>query len=179
LQPYPYDIAKGKALLAQAGYPNGIDVEFDIFVGRLPAHETIALALASQLAECGIRTKINEFEFGVFSERRLGDKHAPMFVYSLGDWALEPVWMFGWLTQGMAGHYWSTPEWTALLADLSKTYDPDARIPLYHKVQQMMYDECPVIAVCELESVWGMRKGITYKPGLQETLNFYGIKKVK
>jgi peptide/nickel transport system substrate-binding protein len=172
LEPYPYDPEKAKELLTEAGYPDGLDVEFDTFVGRLPAHDTIAQAIVSQLADVGINAKVNAFEFGAFSERRVAGEHAPMFVYSIGDWALEPVWMFDWLTQGQAGHYWTSPEWQDLLAELSKTYDPEARVPLYHQVQQMLYDEVPFIAVAELETVWGARDGINFQPRPDETLKF-------
>ena len=175
LAPYPYDPDKAKELLAEAGYPDGFEAEFDTFIGRLPAHDTIAQAVVSQLGEVGINIKVNAFEFGAFSERRIGDQHAPMFVYSIGDWALEPVWMFGWLTQGQAGHYWTTPEWEALLAELSKTYDPQARLPLYKQVQQMLYENAPFIAVEELETVWGVRDGIEYQPRPDETLKFAAI----
>ena len=177
LAPYPYDPEKAKELLAEAGYPNGFDTEFDTFVGRLPSHDTIAQAVVEQLAEVGVNAKVNAFEFGAFSERRIGGQHAPLFVYSIGDWALEPVWMFGWLTQGQAGHYWTTPEWEALLAELSKTYDPQARIPLYHQVQDMLYEEAPFIAVAELETVWGLRDGTVYAPRPDEASNFAVISK--
>jgi peptide/nickel transport system substrate-binding protein len=177
LEPYPYDPEKAKELLAEAGYPNGFDTEFDTFVGRLPAHDTIAQAVVSQLADVGINAKVNAFEFGVFSERRIGDQHAPMFIYSIGDWALEPVWMFGWLTQGQAGHYWSPPEWEDLLSELSRTYDPQARIPLYHQVQDMLYEYCPFASVAELETIWGVREGIEFQPRPDETLKFAAIYK--
>lgn len=175
LEPYPYDPDKAMELLAEAGYPDGFEVEFDTFVGRLPAHDTIAQAVIAQLGEVGIDVKVNAFEFGAFSERRVSGDHAPMFVYSIGDWALEPVWMFGWLTQGQAGHYWTTPEWEALLTELSRTYDPQARLPLYEQVQEMLYENAPFIAVAELETVWAARDGISYQPRVDETLKFSAI----
>lgn len=176
LEPYPYDPDRARELLAEAGYPDGFDTEFDTFVGRLPAHDTIAQAVVSQLGEVGINAQVNAFEFGVFSERRVGDQHAPLFVYSIGDWALEPVWMYDWLTQGQAGHYWSPPEWEALLEELSATYDPEARIALYHDVQQMMFDEAPLATVAELETIWGIRDGVFYEPRPDETLKFATVR---
>lgn len=52
---YPYDIAAAQALLADAGYPDGIDIE-------LSAASEIAIAevLQAQWAEAGIRTTINQ-----------------------------------------------------------------------------------------------------------------------
>lgn len=176
LEPYPYNPDRARELLADAGYPDGFDTEFDTFVGRLPAHDTIAQAVVAQLAEVGINAEVNALEFGVFSERRVGDQHAPLFIYSIGDWALEPVWMYDWLTQGQAGHYWSPPEWEALLTELSATYEPEPRIPLYQEVQEMMFEEAPLAAVAELETIWGIRDGVFYEPRPDETLKFASVR---
>jgi peptide/nickel transport system substrate-binding protein len=52
------DIAKAKALLAQAGHPNGIDLEMDL--RKQPAWESqCMLAYAEMAAQAGIRIKLN------------------------------------------------------------------------------------------------------------------------
>ena len=58
---YPHDPARARALLAEAGYPNGIDVTL-----RLPPRPYARRSgevLASQLAESGIRVKIENLEW--------------------------------------------------------------------------------------------------------------------
>src|SRR5207248_3092864 len=53
---YPHDVAKAKALLAQAGLPNGLDLNMHYAAGS--SNEPIAQAIQPQLAQAGIRVKL-------------------------------------------------------------------------------------------------------------------------
>lgn len=55
-KPYHYDLAKAKALLAEAGYADGFKLELDVFAAS-PFRE-IAQALQSSLGEAGIKVSI-------------------------------------------------------------------------------------------------------------------------
>jgi peptide/nickel transport system substrate-binding protein len=50
LKPLAYDPAHAKRLLAEAGYPNGIDIALDASYGKYPKDREIAEAIAGQLS---------------------------------------------------------------------------------------------------------------------------------
>ena len=106
VQPYPYDPAKAKLLLAEAGYPNGFDTEFDSFTGSLVDHSKLAEVIVAQLAQVGIRAKLNVTDFGVFGPKRLAFNTAPMYIYSLGDWAFDMGIHLPSYLEGSQGYYY-------------------------------------------------------------------------
>src|SRR5262249_24484766 len=54
--PFHLDVAKAKALLAEAGYPNGFEVQID--AGNSPPFSDMAQAIQSSLAQGGIKASI-------------------------------------------------------------------------------------------------------------------------
>lgn len=70
---YPHDIAKAKALLAQAGYPNGLDLSL-----KLPPPNYARRGgeiVAAQLAQAGVRVKIENIEWAQWLDQVYG-RHA-------------------------------------------------------------------------------------------------------
>jgi peptide/nickel transport system substrate-binding protein len=70
----PYDLTRAKALLAEAGYPEGLGVVLDCTNNRYLNDEAICRAVASQLDRIGIRVKVDaqpkEIHFAKLFERR-------------------------------------------------------------------------------------------------------------
>ena len=55
----PYDKAKAKTLLAEAGYPNGFEITLDCPNNRYVNDEKICQALAAMWCQIGVMTKVN------------------------------------------------------------------------------------------------------------------------
>lgn len=66
--PFPYDIEKAKALLAEAGYPDGVDIT--VRTGQIETENRVLAAIQQQVAEAGIRLNINSTEKSVYDEDR-------------------------------------------------------------------------------------------------------------
>src|SRR2546427_3197601 len=65
LDPYPYDFAQAKRLLAEAGYPSGFDAGE---LTPLPPVTTMGESVATYLAAVGIRTRVRGMERATFME---------------------------------------------------------------------------------------------------------------
>ncbi len=55
----PYDVAKAKALMTEAGYPNGFEVTLDCPNNRYINDEEICIALAAMWSQVGVKVKVN------------------------------------------------------------------------------------------------------------------------
>jgi len=178
VQPYPFDPAKAKALLAEAGFPNGFDTEFDSFTGSIADHSKPAEAIVGYLQKVGVRAKMNVFEFSAFGPRRVQNQTAPLFIYSIGDAYLEPSWVIRWMTQGGLGMNYKNAKLDEMLALIEATDDPKKRAPLYSDVQKLLKEEAPFIFLYQADAVFGMSTRIDYTPRPDETQWLYplGIK---
>ena len=65
IPPFPYDPERAKALLREAGYPNGFDFTISTTSGAYPGDRDITLAMADQLNKVGVRARANVTEYGV------------------------------------------------------------------------------------------------------------------
>jgi len=57
--------AQAKALLAEAGYPNGIDVD----ITSIPGAQAMAEAVSGELRKIGVRAKVSHLTFGAYREK--------------------------------------------------------------------------------------------------------------
>ena len=64
---YTYDVAKAKELLAEAGYPDGFDLEITV-PSSYSQHVDTAQIIADELSQAGVRTTIKQVEWSTWLE---------------------------------------------------------------------------------------------------------------
>jgi peptide/nickel transport system substrate-binding protein len=185
LKPYPYDPERAKALLAEAGWTPGADgimekdgkrMSFGFMVDKGNAtREQMALALQQDWKKIGVDIAIDVVEFNVYLKRgnsRPGDYDART------GWRItapDPDKTPEYTTEGGNNHYmYSNPEVDRLMAQGKSETDHQKRVEIYHKIQQLMYDDLPIIWVYYWTEIIALNKAITNFPqmGIRDALTY-------
>ena len=143
---YEHDVEKAKALLAEAGYPDGIDLELWTPAGRYLMDVQVAENLNAQWAEANIRVKIRQWEFqSLMSEVKKGEFDMVLLGWSpsTGD---ADVGLFRPLHSSQFPPnsnraFYSNPQVDKLLEDAQTEVDMEKRADLYKQAQAIIMDE--------------------------------------
>jgi peptide/nickel transport system substrate-binding protein len=156
LKPYAFDVAKAKALLAEAGHPNGVDVTLDV----TNAFKEQAEVVAQMLGQAGFRAKVQLWEATALSamwkDPETHDRQ--MNFRSWGDGALDPVGIFNPVLKTKdRGNFsgYSNAEVDRLLTAADTEIDVEKRSKLYQDAQAIIHREAPLLYLWLPQDVYG------------------------
>ncbi|TLF86385.1 hypothetical protein FE391_00345 [Nonomuraea sp. KC401] len=157
-----YDPEKAKQLLAEAGFPDGMELTLE--VGPNTSYQVLAQALQAQLKEVGIKATIKVLEFQqMISVRRTGKFTATVALVQAGrpdpTQFVQDFYMKG-------GSYnpgaFSLDGVGELLAKARASEDVEERkAPMQEIIKKVVEAGPPVIPVCGVTYVAAYRKGVT------------------
>ncbi len=124
LNPYPYNPARAKKLLAEAGYSSGIEANFSITSGAFLKDRDIAEVIASQLGEVGIKVRLVPTERATLQTTWLAGDFKGITSVAWGT-AADPDAMLGWTLYNRKGHK-PDDKLNGLIDKSRKTVDPDS-----------------------------------------------------
>jgi peptide/nickel transport system substrate-binding protein len=174
-----YNPEKAKQLLADAGYPNGLEIGFDAFTGSIVDHSKLAEAISAQLELAGFKPTLNIVEFGVFGPKRLAHETAPLYIYSLGDWAFDMGVHLKSYVEGSQGYYNVDPVLGAKIDAALSEFDTAKRLADYKVIQKDFYDQALYSAIYQLDQIWVVSKSVDWTPQMDEMLRFNLAKPVQ
>jgi peptide/nickel transport system substrate-binding protein len=93
------DIAKAKALLAEAGYPNGFETTISFDLGFAGVNEPLCVLVQESLAQIGIKCTINKIP-GATWRTELNKKVLPLYTNVFSGWLDYPEYFFIWCYHG-------------------------------------------------------------------------------
>lgn len=168
------DIEKAKALLAEAGYANGFDLELYCSAARQPQ----ATIVQAQMAKIGINISIKTLEWGAFSET-VSKGNAQSYIMGW-NWHVDPdFYLYQMLatkqigTLGNGGQY-SNEKVDQLLNDAtSKLTDQDARKAKYEEALLEIVNDLPHLDLYNEKSIHGVSKNVQgFVPTANQSLYF-------
>ncbi|TLD72845.1 peptide ABC transporter substrate-binding protein [Phragmitibacter flavus] len=145
-----FDPAQAKALLAEAGYPDGKGFpKFEILINTMEAHRLIAQAVQSMWREhLGIDVGIINQDWQVYldSQRRM-DYEISRAAWS-GDY-MDPMTFLGMWTKDNGNNQtgWHSSRYEELLRQSSTIADPPQRFAVLKEAETLFLNELPVIPV--------------------------------
>jgi peptide/nickel transport system substrate-binding protein len=181
----PYDPARARKLLAEAGYPNGFQITLGAPNGRYINDLKIAQAVAAMWSRVGVKTEVDAAAPPVFFKNRDSFKYSAYLAgwgASTGELsnALKALLATPDRPRGMgttnAGRH-SNKEMDAKLAEALVTVDDAKREALLAEASRIaIQQEHGLIPIHFELSVWAMRKGLSYQGRADQNTLAVGVK---
>ena len=153
---YPYDVAKAKQLLADAGYAKGFELPITVNWGLTPGDKDVTLAMADQLAKVGVTATISNVENSVFFavQKGIGDKTPSTFTNFLNYGDARFCLQHGATSSQFP--YYSSPQYDALWAQSESTMDPTARAKVLQQLVALAREEANSIFLYQVVDLYGI-----------------------
>ena len=181
VEKYTQDIEKAKALLAEAGYPNGFKAK--IWVNDNPVRRDTAVILQDQLKQIGIDLAIETVEWGAFLDGTARGDHE-MFLLGWGTVTRDPDYgmyeLISTATMGAAGNrsFYSNPTVDKLLEEGRTELDPEKRKAIYKEIQEIIRKDIPMyMIIYPLQNVVTQKNIKNFKLDPANSHKIYGVTK--
>jgi peptide/nickel transport system substrate-binding protein len=158
VKPYPFDLAKAKQMMADAGFANGFNINL-IASSITPAGKDVATTVSAQLAQIGVKTTINVLELAVWIQLFYAppDKRNGIFTQILNwDQTFEPnaTWrFFSTDLPADAGRKWNDDKFNSMYQAAKATIDKDKRTAMYKDAGKYLHDLAPVLFLWQLKTI--------------------------
>jgi len=159
VKPFPYNPAKAKALLAEAGYPNGISFTAEVATGSFPGDSEIYQKMAQDMAKAGIKVTLQKITFPNWLGKYLGRKKWEGQAFGL-SWNTAPyVDSIRPLTIFSCFNFFTftcDDGVKKLIIQANGEFDKDKRKEILQKIHEANRETPPAVFLVEQIDVFGL-----------------------
>ncbi|TAK07236.1 peptide ABC transporter substrate-binding protein, partial [bacterium] len=161
---YEYNPEKARKLLAQAGYPNGVDVELQTPVGRYILDKQITEAMVPMLTAAGIRTKLLTPEWPtLWANVQKG--RTPFYYMGRGSVQDPSAALHQYFKTGGSPRIgYSNPKLDELFDKEQQEFNPEKRKAYLRQAMSLLTEEAPACFMWRHKMLWGQAKTVEYEP---------------
>ncbi|HTZ79445.1 MAG TPA: ABC transporter substrate-binding protein [Stellaceae bacterium] len=173
---WPYDAAKAKALLKEAGHADGFSAKL-LATAQYGMHKDTASLVQQHLAEIGVQVELVLPDWA--TRVNLGNRG--QFEFAVGGTAADsndPDGLSPLLASNSAPSYVrsvgiDTPELDKLLAEGRAEFDAAKRKAIYDKMQDVALAEATLVGLCWRSQGYGMSRKVQGFHNMPGALTFY------
>jgi peptide/nickel transport system substrate-binding protein len=172
IEPYPFDLEKAKALLAEAGYADGFTIDlWAMPVARpyMPEAMKVAEVIQASLAEIGVTANIQSVDWATYLDKATAGEFDMFMLGWTGDNGDADNFLYTLLDKDSIGsnnnaHY-SNDELHEILIQAQTEVNEDVRNDLYKKAQEIIHDDAPWVPLVHSIPLLAAGKDVVnYKP---------------
>lgn len=153
-----YNVEKAKALLAEAGYPDGFSIK--LWTNSKKVRVDMSTIIKEQLKLIGVDVQIEVLEWGAYLQGLENDEHQ-MFVIGWTCQSLDPdlgLYPAFYSTGGSNFARFKNAELDKYLDDSRLTTDSTERARLFAEAQQLIVEETPWVPLANTKLAFGYNK---------------------
>jgi ABC-type transport system substrate-binding protein len=154
---YEYDVAKAKELMKQAGYPNGLDEEFEVIIPNWSNAVRLFEIYQTFLQEIGVKIKITPLEFTSFLSRLESGDFTLGWTYRVADYAdpdsfFLPLYHSRNIGAGGNVAQYQNNEVDRLIELGAQTVDQGKREEIYTQIGEKVLEDVPYFPL--FHNIW-------------------------
>ena len=160
--PYPYNPQRARALLRDAGFPNGFSTVLAMSPQRPTGSVDVTQSIVQQLKQVGVTAKIESYEWANYDNLWITAK-APMYYQSFGTPVLNIDDIIGGYFDPARRARWYTPSESLVKLSTAavQTVDPTQRKVEYRKYLEGIKEEAPWIFLWNLDDIVGVNASVS------------------
>lgn len=170
IEPYERDLDRARALLTEAGYPDG----FSTVLTASNVDAFVAEAISGLLARAGVRAEVDLLDPAVYSGRLTSDNRralGPIYLAASTGWTLDGSSMVqSNVRRDRRQSRWTSDEADDLIDREELTVDPEERLDAFTELQELLRDEAPFVFLYQIDNILVHRSGVDWQPNVVGTL---------
>ena len=170
IQDYPYDPAKAREMLSQAGYPEGFETTISAMTGArpyMPDPTKVAEMLKSDLMAVGVQANIETYEWSTYLSKVENGEHDIALLGWIGDYGDPDNFLTILLSSSGAQKpsasniaFYIDPEVDQLLQDGVRSTDMSKREGLYMRALERIHEDAPWVPLAHTSQLKPIRKEV-------------------
>ncbi len=176
LEAYPYDPARARTLLDDAGFDFDTPMTLYTPVGRYAADKEIAEAIGGMLSEVGVQIDVQPLEWGVWIGKYNDGTLTPMTLIGIHTFYPDAFALLNLHVTGSVGGTYNNIEYDEIMNEAARTVDREKRRELYQRALELMHDNPAALFLHQQQDLYAYNTRVQgFVPRPDETIHLMNV----